>query len=31
MVPTGIQLQNMSRDELIEEPLSLEIFKDDIN
>ena len=31
MVPTGIHLQNMSRDELIEEPLSLEIFKYDIN
>lgn len=31
MVPTGIQLENTSRDELIEELLSLENFKDDIN
>ena len=31
MVPTGIQLENTSRDELIEGLLSLENFKDDIN
>ena len=31
MVPTGIQLENKSRDELIEELLSLENIKDDIN
>lgn len=28
MVPTGIQLENMSKDELVKEFLNLEIFKD---
>ena len=31
MVPTGIQLENMSKDELIKEFLNLEIFKDDMD
>lgn len=31
MIPTGIQLENMSKDELIKEFLNLEIFKDDMD
>lgn len=31
MVPTGIQLENMSKDELVKEFLNLEIFKDDMD